>query len=309
MANSLLERTTGNVLVRTFAVAIVVLGLFAVGSGALPVRCWIGKVCDTTAPVTAATATKTVPSVEQAAVSPAPTVQQPAAPSSTEPAPGTVPQIPNVKIVPVVAKPAPSLTQNDVLAATFAQLRVELQAPGKPSTSPVQVAAALPPVSTPGAAQTVTDPDTGLNKRIVKAVSIRPDGTPDLTGTEAVGYTESPPTADDASSYPAVDAATRIGAGQPPSAEPAPAPRVAEVHPPAKASAPADKTGSSGGNIYVVLGSGVNVHSNYGKGNKILFAIAGGEKVTVLDTQHGWMKIRDDQGRTGWVWNDGLKKG
>ena len=292
-------------MVRTFAVAIVVLGLFAVGSGALPLRCWIGKVCDTGTAVTATASAKTAPSVEQTAASAAPAVQPPPVSSASEPAAGPMPQIPNVKIVPVVAKPAPSLTQNDVLAATFAQLRVELQAPSQPSTSPTQVAAALPAVSTPGATQTVTDPDSGLNKRIVKAVSIRPDGTPDLSGTDAVAYAGGEPAADAVSSYPAVDAATRISAGQKPAA--APVPRVAEVQQPAKASAPADKA-SGGGSLYVVLGSGVNVHSNYGKGNKVLFAIAGGVKVTVLDTQHGWMKIKDDQGRTGWVWSQGLKK-
>ena len=37
-----------------------------------------------------------------------------------------------------------------------------------------------------------------------------------------------------------------------------------------------------------------------------LFGLAGGEKVTVSENRRGWLKVTDDQGRTGWVYKDYL---
>ena len=37
--------------------------------------------------------------------------------------------------------------------------------------------------------------------------------------------------------------------------------------------------------------------------------LAGGETVTVIDSQRGWLRVRDDQGRTGWIYADGVKRG
>ena len=42
---------------------------------------------------------------------------------------------------------------------------------------------------------------------------------------------------------------------------------------------------------------------------RVLFALNGGERVTVLDSSRGWLKIKDDQGRTGWIFSDGVKRG
>lgn len=56
------------------------------------------------------------------------------------------------------------------------------------------------------------------------------------------------------------------------------------------------------GNVRTVAGSGANVRSGPGKSNKTLFALAGGEQVKVGENQRGWLKITDDQGRTGWIY-------
>jgi hypothetical protein len=56
------------------------------------------------------------------------------------------------------------------------------------------------------------------------------------------------------------------------------------------------------GDTRTVAGSGVNVRSGPGKSTDKLFALAGGEKVKVGESQHGWFKITDDQGRTGWIY-------
>jgi uncharacterized protein YgiM (DUF1202 family) len=79
-----------------------------------------------------------------------------------------------------------------------------------------------------------------------------------------------------------------------PVAEPEPAPEPA----------PAPKKAKS--DTRTVGGQGVNVRSGPGKSKGKLFALAGGEEVTVLDNEKGWLKVKDDQGRTGWIYKDYL---
>lgn len=83
-------------------------------------------------------------------------------------------------------------------------------------------------------------------------------------------------------------------AARPEASKPAPAvdPKPTE---PAKADAAV-------GDSRTISGSGVNVRSGPGKSNDKLFALAGGEKVTVVEDQRGWLKITDDQGRAGWLY-------
>lgn len=56
------------------------------------------------------------------------------------------------------------------------------------------------------------------------------------------------------------------------------------------------------GDTRTVSGSGANVRSGPGKSNKTLFTLAGGEKVKAGEDQRGWIKITDDQNRTGWIY-------
>ena len=84
-------------------------------------------------------------------------------------------------------------------------------------------------------------------------------------------------------------------------AEPEP---VAEPEPEAKPE-PA-KAEAATGDARTIAGAGVNVRSGPGKSNGKLFALAGGEKVTVGENQRGWLKITDDQGRTGWIYKSYL---
>lgn len=73
-------------------------------------------------------------------------------------------------------------------------------------------------------------------------------------------------------------------------------PPAAEAEVPAKAST-----------TRTVAGSGVTVRSGPGKSNKPLFNLSGGAQVTVLDDEKGWLKIKDDQGRTGWAYKNYIK--
>lgn len=89
-----------------------------------------------------------------------------------------------------------------------------------------------------------------------------------------------------------------------PVAEPEPKPEPkAEPKPVKKVAA---KVAAASGDTRTVAGAGVNVRSGPGKSNGKVFALAGGEKVTVGENQRGWLKITDDQGRTGWVYKDFL---
>lgn len=278
--DSMMGDSGGSLLVRAVAVTVLVVGFFAVATGVVPVRCWIGGACD------GAKTEQTVATL----------------PATDTPRPA--PAAPKVEAV--AAKAAPTLTSNDVIAGTFAQLKVELNPPTRlpATTAPVQVAATAPQELP---ATTITNPDTGLSKRVVRAVSIHADGTPDLSGSVAEAYAPGPRVAL-APPSPAVDAAARIGAGQRPAAD---TQVVADLSPDSKADvsagpakAPALKSGEAS-----VIGKGANVRASPSKAGKVLFALRGGETVSIVSSKRGWMQVKDDQGRTGWMYGDALKRG
>lgn len=256
-----------SLLVRAAAVTAVVVGFFAVATGALPVRCWIGGACGTDSKPSVALlpATETPKAATEAAV-----------------------------VEAVVAKAAPSLTSNDVIAGTFAQLKVELNPPTQLPAVPVQVAATTPAQQT----TTITNPETGLSKRVVRAIAVHADGTPDMSGNVAEAYAPGPRIGLLPPS-PAVDAAARIGAGQRPAIE---TQIVADLSP---ASEPVLKSGQAS-----ITGKGANVRSLPStKTGKILFALRAGEIVTIVENKRSWTQIKDDQGRTGWIYGGALKRG
>ena len=271
MGNSLATQISSNLLVRTSIVTVLVVGFLAVASGVLPVHCLIGTTCGPVATKAAQIAPPGTPAVTKA------------------------PQI--AIATPVIQKTAPSLTNNDVLAATFAQLKVELKAPTPTLTSGAPKPAKLT-TAAPSTQVATSDGDTGLTTRVVHAISIKPDGTPILGDDVAVAYGE-PSRAPVAPPSPAVDAAARIGAGQIPVAEASPEPKLTP-----------DVASPTGSGNATVLGAGANVRSNPSKsGGKVVFALAGGEAVTVVESKRGWLRIKDGQGRTGWIYADGLKRG
>jgi len=59
----------------------------------------------------------------------------------------------------------------------------------------------------------------------------------------------------------------------------------------------------------VIGRQGANVRSApQTRGSSVLFALAPGEDVTVTQTSKGWSKVVDSSGRSGWVWNDLLRR-
>lgn len=163
-----------------------------------------------------------------------------------------------------------SITQNDLIAQTFDALDIGLNtAAGE------------------------------LTARKVRTVEIGPDGMPVVTG----GATE-----------------TQVADAS--SAEPEPAPvQVAEAEVSAaaasseeRAAAEADEPTASAyapvrGNAAVVGRQGANVRSlPQTRGSEVLFALASGSDVTIVETQKGWAKVVDDRGRSGWIWDDLLNR-
>jgi hypothetical protein len=66
--------------------------------------------------------------------------------------------------------------------------------------------------------------------------------------------------------------------------------------------AAATEPAAASGDTRTVAGSGVNVRSGPGKSNGTLFTLAPGKTVNVLEDQRGWLKVTDDQNRTGWLY-------
>lgn len=54
----------------------------------------------------------------------------------------------------------------------------------------------------------------------------------------------------------------------------------------------------------MTITTGAHVRSGPTRKAKTVFSLVAGEDVTRLDKQKGWIKIRDDEGRTGWVYSD-----
>jgi len=87
-----------------------------------------------------------------------------------------------------------------------------------------------------------------------------------------------------------------------PEKKPTKARKVAKAPEPTTEAAPEPVVVLAPGATLTVAGDGVNVRSGPGKSTEKLFALAGGEKVTVSEDNKGWFKITDDEGRVGWVY-------
>lgn len=240
MANPVLAAVSRNPVLRAGVVGASILTLVGVVSGALPILCYSGVACAAADDISR----------------PVQSIEAPAAPVAAK----------TVKLAAVVEPQGPTLTHNDVLAATFETLKIDLEA--------------LKP--------------TSVSTRTVKTVAIRADGTMVGAPTE-------------------VAAIDPVAAVAPSSAEPEaasssePATEVAAVDP--VASAPVAAKPVSGGKSGIVKGTGVNVRSSPVKGsNTVLFALAGGAKVTIGESKSGWYKITDKAGRSGWVYGDFISR-
>ncbi len=203
--------------------------------------------------------------------------------------PGAAPmQVAAVAPAPVVAPDAgPTLTKNEVVASTFALLKVDLT-PASAAPAPL-----VAPATAVASNDATSDSDSGLRTRVVHTTAIRVD-TSSATGQPKVEVAEAMP----------ADASDAIDSAVGPEPAPAKATAIAYAEPPA----PKAKVKSAP--AATIKGQGANIRSTPSKSSsKVLFALNGGEKVTVLSSSHGWLQIKDDRGRTGWVYGDFVARG
>jgi cytoskeletal protein RodZ len=156
-------------------------------------------------------------------------------------------------------------------------------------------------------------PDSTMAKNAV------PAATPAAPMSRLVSTTtihaNEPVTTTAAVSTDAVQMPQAAAAPPKPVTEPAPVATPAPVAPkkvqlaardPAPPARPAQAAPKSG--VLLVSGQGVTVRSGPSKASSALFALAGGQKVTITSNQKGWLQIVDAQGRTGWAYSTFLAK-
>jgi hypothetical protein len=304
--------TTQQLLVRVGAPALAVLGIGAIGAVLIGLQCgglsqcFAGK-----APVAAASAAPaaTLPAPVEASLSPAATP----APEAVAPTPAaSAVAVSKAPAVPEGVKRAQRVDQ--MIGNTFVALASDdegwlrgavANAVNDPETY-AEGDGAGPPVSQDETAVEAADAVAGETTKPLE----RP------TPLDVAAFAEAP--AETAASVKAeaerklAEAAKSAPKSEPePIAEPEPEPvkEQAAVEPEAKPEpepAPAKQEAAASGDTRTVAGSGVNVRSGPGKSNGRVFGLAGGEKVTVSENRRGWLKITDDQGRTGWVYKDYL---
>jgi hypothetical protein len=243
-----------------FGVAAVFL-FFGVATGALPVQC-LATTGTTFCPTPAGTVAPAARTVLVARPSAAATIHARWAPAVTA---------------------EPTISHNDLLASTFAVLKVDLRSP-----------AAVAAVTTPA----VSGADDGtLTTRVVKTTQIRVSPAGDVSVAEATpaqdpGAAPAPLTAGLPIAAAATPKVTTIAVAKPAAAVVAPV-KVASVAP------------VTGGSSAVVRGAGANVRSSPSRQDgSVLFALAGGDKVKVLEDHRGWLHVVDSRGRSGWIYQD-----
>lgn len=291
VAHHLVSRIGASPLWRAGLASVFILGLAGVAAGVIPEACRTGVFAcgvSSDAPpalelADAAAASGDVSSSAAPAPSVAPVTQSSAVAAETTSVPPAAPTLV------AVHEPA-SITGNDLIAATFSALDFGLVTP------------------------------TGeLNARKVKTVSIGADGQP--LGETSVAEV-APLVPQESSSAAAADSSSPGGSeassSEEPSSEPSSEPVVessssarVEV---ASAELSSEDVGAVGyaptkGGTALVTGKGANVRSKPQKGgSEVLFALAGGAEVTVVEMRKGWAKVVDERGRSGWIYGDYLRR-
>ncbi len=289
MAHQLVSRIGASPLWRAGLAIVFILGLAAFAGAVIPEACRSGAV------MCSGESDAAAPEVLIAADAPAAEPTASEAVASSEPAPdGAGDAVEVAAMDTVLAREPAALMSNDLVAATFAALDAGLVA-----TS------------------------TELATRRVRTVTVGPDGQP----LADAGVPEVAPLVAEAEvstePVPAEPAAEEPAAKQPAAEEPAadePAPVVepssSEPGPSREASAEPSSEEVSAvayapvreGNA-VVTGKGANVRALPKKGGSdVLFALNGGEEVTVVEMSKGWAKIVDARGRSGWIYGDYLRR-
>ena len=281
MNQPLLVPRGSSLVLRAGIVTAVVLAFFGVATGLVPLSCLFGA-CGPQAATHASAGAGTDsanPSGARAALEATASNEAPTTPQAMA---GLPP-----------ATPAPTPDSNDLIAGSFALLPAELQKIPEPLKP-------LAPTAATG--KTGRAESAALTTRKVRAVAVKPDGTPNLPSGMAEAYAAPAPSADEGPTPAALAAeAAATGDVAAPAETPAPPPTPPAAEKPAEKPATPHEAGSTG----VVKGGGVNVRSSPNKGaNSVLYSLNGGAQVTIGESEKGWLHITDKDGRRGWVYKD-----
>lgn len=270
MAQPLVSRIGASPVWRAGLASAFILGLAGFAAGVIPQACRSNFViCPVAAPSGAISADVLGPGIELVTVAPK-TAAKPAEVAAGPAADEAPDAVAAIDTTMLKQQPA-ALTRNDLIAQTFAALDVEM-------------------VSTPGE----------LVARKVRTVTIGPDGMPVI---EAAPTEVAAAPVELVAEPAAVEPDVQVAEAEPePAVEEEPA-VVEEEEPTASAYAPvrggSAEVGRQGANVRSAPKTG---------GSDVLFALAAGEDVTVTETSKGWSKIVDSRGRSGWVWNQLLRR-
>jgi hypothetical protein len=268
LAQPLVSRIGASPVWRAGLASVFILGLAGFAAGVIPQACRSGVV------ICKASAPEPIPAD---IVLPAETSAPSAAPS-LEPVADVAPA-PDATAIDTMIKQQPAaLTRNDLIAQTFAALDPEF-----------------------------TAPSGELTARKVRTVSIGPDGMPVIEGAQPAA-TEAPAPVESVAEEepPPEEASAPVQVAE--AEEPEPEPVVAD-EPPVEEDATAAAYAPVRGGDAVIGRQGANVRSApKTRGSSVLFALAPGEDVTVTQTSNGWSKVVDKSGRSGWVWNQLLRR-
>ena len=268
MAQSLVSRIGASPVWRAGLASAFILGLAGFAAGVMPQACRNGFVICQTD--TGPTADALAPVVETQAVAEPSAEVVAALEPQAEPA-TNVTAVGAIDLAMVKREPA-SLTRNDLIAQTFAALDMGLTT------------------------------NTGeLTSRKVRTVSIGPDGMPVIEAAQP----EAAPVVAQAEAAPVEVAEAEVSEPVVAPEEPAAEDEPAAEEEPASAVAYAPVRGGTA----VVGAQGGNVRSlPKTRGSDVLFALAPGSDVTVVEMQKGWAKVVDESGRSGWIWDELLTR-
>jgi hypothetical protein len=283
LAHQLVSRIGASPLWRAGLASIFILGLAGFAAGVIPQACRSGvfSCAGESAPLAA------FDGAEVAALGASEAVIEAGgeAPSSGPPPSSSQEQEPEAEVAPVLGREPASISGNDLVAATFAALDAGLV------TAPAE-----------------------LTSRSVRTVSIGADGQPETAVADVAPLgPEGGDTTASAEPAPVVEASAEPET--PPPSEPEVEPQSSEVRVAEASEAISSEEVSTAayapmreGNA-IVTGKGANVRSLPQKGgSEVLFALAGGAEVTVVQMSKGWAKIVDAQGRNGWIYGDYLRR-
>jgi hypothetical protein len=142
-----------------------------------------------------------------------------------------------------------------------------------------------------------------ITSRTVRSIPIGPDGKPIFASVVNPGPSPAAGAGQAAPLSFTSTAALAAVPGDPAIAEPE-APVVVAPIPRTRPESFNEVATAPSGDVRSVGGSGVNVRSGPTSSADTLFVLGAGASVTVLDKERGWLKVVDEDGRSGWAYGD-----